>query len=200
MTRLILASTSPTRQRLLANAGIDFDAVAPEVDEEAVIALARREGGGLTPADAAGILARLKAETVSAAHPDAIVIGSDQTLDLDGELLTKASDMAALRHKLLRLRGRRHMLHAAVACASAGETIWDVSDSAALTMRDFSPAFLGRYLAACGEDLLGSVGGYRLEGVGVQLFSAIEGSYFTILGLPLLPLLGWLRTKRHLEE
>lgn len=200
MTQLILASTSPTRRRLLANAGLAFEAVAPGVDEEAVVDLARRGGDALDPADVADILARLKAEAVSAAHPDAIVIGCDQTLDLEGELLTKAPDMDALRKKLLHLRGRRHMLHAAVACARAGETIWDFRDSAALTMRDFSPEFLGRYLAAEGSDLLGSVGGYRLESAGVQLFSAIEGSYFTILGLPLLPLLAWLRTKEFLEE
>ncbi|MCB1475349.1 MAG: septum formation protein Maf [Rhodobiaceae bacterium] len=200
MSRIILASTSPTRRRLLADAGLAFEAMAPGVDEEAVVELARREGSALEPADTADILARLKAEAVSSAHPDAIVIGCDQTLDLDGELLTKAPDMDALRRKLLRLRGRRHMLHAAVACAKGGETIWEQRDSAALTMREFTPEFLGHYLAGEGDDLLGSVGGYRLEGAGVQLFNSIEGSYFTILGLPLLPLLAWLRTQEYLEE
>jgi septum formation protein len=124
-----------------------------------------------------------------------LVIGADQTLDLDGRLYDKAADLAAARSRLLELRGRTHQLHSAVAVAEAGRPVWAQTVSATLTMRDFSEAFLDDYLAREGAAALGSVGCYRLEGLGVQLFADIDGDYFTILGLPLMGLLELLRAR-----
>lgn len=192
---IVLASTSRTRATILRQAGVTLDIEGPNVDEAAIVTAA---GADMSPADLAELLARVKAETVSQRHPQALVIGADQTLDLDGGLMTKARDSADLRKKLLALRGRHHELHAAVACAHGGQTIWSTIDHARLTMREFSPEFLGAYMAREGGDLLDSVGGYRLEGHGAQLFHDINGDYFTILGLPLLPLLTWLREQHFL--
>jgi len=121
------------------------------------------------------------------------VIGADQLLELDGRIFEKPADMEAARQTLLALRGKTHQLHACVAVARGGDAIWSHSASAYMTMRDFSPGFVGRYLAEAGEQVLTSVGAYQLESLGVHLFEAIEGDYFTILGLPLLPLLDFLR-------
>ena len=187
-----LASTSSARRALLNAAGVDFTAQSPGVDEEA--AKASLAGEGLTPRDVADALAELKAMKVSRRQAG-LVIGADQTLDLDGELVDKAPDMAAVRARLLSLRGRRHKLHSAVVVAQDGNLIWREVSTATLTMRAFSDEFLDRYVAAEGEALLHCVGGYRLEGLGAQLFERIDGDYFAILGLPLLGLLDLLR--RH---
>ena len=195
--RLVLASASPTRRRLLAAAGVAVDIRPAPIDERAAEAplLAAR----VAPRDIAMALAAAKALAASEAAPDALVIGADQTLDVDGERLTKPADMEAARRQLLTLSGRPHQLHSAVACARAGTILWQHVESATLEMRHLTPAAIGRYLAAAGDDALASVGAYQLERRGIQLFERIDGDFFAILGLPLLPLLAFLRAERVLE-
>jgi septum formation protein len=187
---LILASKSAVRARLLADAGVRFDAVGSEVDEDA--AKARLFADDASPRDVALALAETKAVVVSTLRPG-LVIGADQTLELDGSLFDKVSTLEQARHRLTRLRGRDHQLHSAVAVARDGVVIWTETKSAILTMRPFSDEFLDAYLARNGEAALSSVGCYQLEGEGLQLFDRIEGDYFTILGLPMLDLLAFLR-------
>lgn len=194
---LVLASGSATRQRLLADAGVDFAVRPADIDERAAEAPLIAAGG--PQQDVALLLATAKALNVSDSSPRDLVIGADQTLEVDGERLTKPADMEAARRQLLYLSGKRHRLHSALACARDGEVIWDYVDTASLTMRPLSPAFVGRYLAAAGPAALTSVGSYRLEGRGIQLFQSIDGDFFTILGLPLLPLLQLLRAEGFLE-
>ena len=136
---------------------------------------------------------------MSERFPGALVVGADQTLDLNGERLTKPADMEAARRQLLALSGRTHRLHSAVACARDGEILWQHSETVQLTMRSFLPAAVGRYLALAGEKALSSVGTYQIEGPGIRLFKRIEGDYFAILGLPLLPLLDVLRAEGELD-
>ncbi|MCL4766135.1 MAG: septum formation protein Maf [Hyphomicrobiaceae bacterium] len=197
---IILASSSPTRRRLLKAAGIDFTADAACVDEAVVRETLTADGETVEPGDLAEILARAKAEDVSARHPEAVVIGADQVLSCSGELFGKPGSMGAARETLLALRGRTHQLHSAVAIAGKGEVRWAMVETAHLTMRAFSIAFLGSYLAQAGGDVLDSVGAYKLEGPGIQLFERIEGDYFSILGLPLLPLIGELRAREAIPE
>ncbi|HUZ13172.1 MAG TPA: Maf family protein [Caulobacteraceae bacterium] len=191
MTAVVLASQSPSRAAILAAAGVGFETVASDVDEDAEKAalLAR----GATAREVAARLAESKALRVSSRRPHALVIGADQTLELDGALHDKAASLDEARRRLQALRGRRHALHAAVAIARGGTLIWAMMESPSLLMRDFSDGFLDAYLAQEGEALLGSVGCYRLESRGAQLFEAVDGDYFAILGLPLVPLLGLLR-------
>jgi septum formation protein len=189
---IVLASKSAARRAVLDGAGVPYEATVAGVDEDAVKASLLAEGCG--PREVADALAELKAIRVSAGRPD-FVIGADQTLDLDGQLYDKVDSVAAARERLLELRGRTHKLHSAVVVAKEGAPIWREVVTAKLTMRDFSDAYLERYLAEEGQQALGSVGCYRLEGPGAQLFSKIEGDYFAILGLPLLGLLDLLR--RH---
>ena len=149
--------------------------------------------------DVAEILARAKAEAVSDLATTAYVIGGDQVLALGETILAKPDSMEAARRQLLDLSGKRHTLHTAAAVATDGETIWAETTVATLTMRKLSPAFIGRYLAAAGEEILSSVGAYQIESLGVQLFEAIDGDYFSILGLPLIPLLDTLRREGVIE-
>ena len=188
MTPVILASKSAARAQVLGAAGVVFETVGAGVDEAAV----KQELSGATPRDIALALAERKAVAASEGR-SGLVIGADQTLDLDGRLFDKAETMDEARGRLAMLRGRTHQLHSAVAVAKYGAVIWRDVPAATLTMRDFSDAFLDAYLSRHGEGLLGSVGCYRLEDDGVQLFEAIDGDYFTILGLPLMGLLGLLR-------
>ncbi|MDR3513083.1 MAG: Maf family protein [Caulobacteraceae bacterium] len=192
MTQVILASTSAVRRELLAGAGLAFTAVGSGVDEEAV--KARMLADGARPRAIAEALAAIKAEQVSRDF-DGLVIGADQTLDLDGTLFDKVVDIEAARERLLRLRGRTHQLHAGVAVAQAGAVVWMQTVSASLTVRAFSDGFLDTYLARNGEAALTSVGCYHLEGEGVQLFEKVEGDYFAILGLPLQGLLDLFRAR-----
>lgn len=196
---VVLASASRSRLALLQAAGIEVEAVASGLDERAVIE-AIAEDEALPPADVASILAAAKAETVSERRPGAIVIGADQTLELDGDLFVKPETVEEARGNLLRLRGKTHLLHSAVAIVRDGQQIWSGVETAALTMRDFTPQFLGRYVAAAGADLIDSVGSYRVEGLGLQLFERIDGDHSTILGLPLLPVLAELRRLGVLEK
>ncbi|MDO8409394.1 MAG: nucleoside triphosphate pyrophosphatase [Phenylobacterium sp.] len=192
MSRVILASQSAARSQVLAGAGVTFDRIVSGVDEDLV--KSRIQGDGGSPRAVALALAEIKAMTVSTGH-QGLVIGADQTLEFDGALYDKAVDRAEARARLLALRGKPHFLHSAVALALDGEILWSETASATLTLRDFSEAFLDHYLDLEGDGLLGSVGCYRLEGPGAQLFSAIEGDYFAILGLPLIGLLDQLRQR-----
>ena len=187
---VILASTSPARRALLAAAGVPFTALSPGVDEEAAKMSLADEG--LSPRDMADALAELKALRVSNRKPG-LVIGADQTLDLDGATLDKAPTVEAARERLLSLRGRSHKLHSAVVVASGGQPIWREIVTAKLTVRPFSDAFLEGYIEKAGDALTGAAGAYYLEGLGAQLFDKIEGDYFAILGLPMTGLLDLLR-------
>lgn len=188
--QIILASTSPFRRDMLASAGVTAEGLAPDVDERAV---EQATGGELAPDDLALVLAEAKAVDVSERFPDAWVIGCDQTLSLGDEVLHKSKDMEDARRKLLKLSGKTHNLNSAVVVAKGGQAIWRHVSVAHMTMRPLSPEFIGRYLARVGEPALRSVGAYQIEGEGVQLFAGIEGDHFTIVGLPLLPLLAELR-------
>lgn len=195
--RLILASKSAARQALLKGARVPFEAMGAALDEEDV--KDDLVAHGLDPKAMALALAQAKAVETSKVV-DGLVIGADQTLDLDGELVGKAADLGAARERLKSLRGRRHQLHSATAAAKDGELLWDDVRSAALTMRAFSDSWLDGYLERNGDAAIHSVGCYQLEGEGVQLFERIDGDYFTILGLPLPPLLRFLRGQGVLAE
>jgi septum formation protein len=189
-TGLVLASKSITRRAVLESAGVPFEIAGSGVDEDA--AKADLLAKGANPRQVAMALAEQKALAVSAGRPG-WVVGADQTLEFEGRLYDKAETVEDARGRLKILRGKPHQLHSAVVVARNGETVWRELESATLTMRDFSDGFLEDYLAAEGQAALGSVGCYRLEGIGVQLFAKIEGDYFTILGLPLMGLLDLLR-------
>jgi len=192
LTAVVLASTSASRAAILRAAGVPFQIEPPRVDEDrAKTELLARSAD---PHAIAGVLAQNKALEVSGRMPG-LVIGADQTLELDGALVDKATDLAQARRGLERLRGRAHRLHAAVAVACGGSVLWRETACARMHMRPFSDRFLDGYLTREGETILPSVGCYRLEGEGVQLFEAIEGDYFAILGLPLLGLLAFLRER-----
>jgi septum formation protein len=189
--RLVLASASSARRTVLEAAGLRFEAVAAAVDEAAIKESARAEG--IPAADAALILADAKAERIARRHPDALVIGCDQLLVCEEAWFDKPADLAAARAHLLALRGRRHELVTAVVCHRNGARIWQNVAVPRLTMRAFSDDFLEAYLAAEAAHVTQSVGAYRLEGPGVQMFARVEGEHAAILGLPLLALLDFLR-------
>ena len=195
MTPIVLASASPSRAALLRAAGVPFSVTPSRVDEDAVKRRMLAQSAG--PDAVARSLAALKARSVSQGVAG-LVIGADQTLDLDGALHDKPRDLAESRERLKVLRGRRHSLHAAIAVAREGEIVWSALDTARLTMRLFSDEFMDAYLARQGEAVTSSTGAYLLEGEGIQLFEAIEGDYFSILGLPLLGLLAFLREVKAL--
>lgn len=197
MARIVLASQSPTRVAILRNAGVAFEVLPSRIDERGVEA--RLAAAGASPAEIALALAeakaRVRAETDATAH----VIGADQTLDADGERWHKPATLEDARHQLMALAGRSHRLHAAVVGLHGDAPPWRHLDTAVLTMRHLSPSEIDGYLDRVGEKATESVGAYQIEGPGIQLFERIEGDYFTILGLPLLPLLAWLRHEAVLE-
>jgi septum formation protein len=178
---------------MLEAAGVAFESDVPRVDEEAVKASFRAEG--MRPRAQADALAEMKALSVSRRR-SGFVIGADQMLALEGEVFDKPKSAAEARAHMLRLRGRTHELITAAAVAREGAVIWRHIDTPRLTMRNFSDAFLDDYITRAGENVLASVGGYQLEGLGAQLFERVEGDYFSVLGLPLLPLLAFLREHR----
>ncbi len=193
---LVLASKSAARRALLEAAGIPVEIVPASIDERAIEARA-----GLDDAETvAALLAREKARVVGAKHPGRLVLGADQTLALGERRFSKASDRAGARDQLAALRGKTHSLHSAVAVVRNGAVVFEHIDAAHLTMRAFSDGFLEAYLDAAGEAAMASVGGYQLEGLGIQLFERVEGDHFTVLGLPLSPLLGWLRHSGQLAK
>ncbi|MEA2822143.1 MAG: nucleoside triphosphate pyrophosphatase [Bradyrhizobium sp.] len=188
---LILASQSPARQSLLANAGIPFEAIPAGLDERAIELASALSA----PGEIAGLLARDKALFVSQKHPGHFVVGADQTLILGERLFNKPAGRAQATAQLRALAGQSHELHSATAVARDGEILFGDVSIARLTMRPLDDAAISAYLDAAGEDVTTSVGAYQLEGLGVHLFDRIEGDHFTILGLPLLPLLKFLRSQ-----
>lgn len=189
---LILASKSPARQALLRNAGIAFEAIPAAIDERAV----QQTSGLSSPGEIAALLAEKKALAVSSRRPDRYVVGADQTLALDGRLFSKPADRAQAAEQISALAGHTHDLHSAVAVARDGKTLFADVAVARMTMRPLDSEAVAAYLDAAGEAVTTSVGAYQLEGLGVHLFERIEGDHFTILGLPLLSLLGFLRDQR----
>ena len=196
--KVVLASGSRPRAEMLANAGVFFVTDAPAVDESAIKNAMRASGADA--AATAEALAATKAQQVSRRHPDSLVIGADQMLVCDEEWFDKPEDAAAARRHLERLRGRSHELVSAVSVVQAGTVIWHHVDRATMTMRPFSDDFIAEYLDKMGEKITATVGAYELEGLGAQLFSRIAGDCFTILGMPLLPLLDFLRGHGVLSE
>jgi len=191
---LILASQSRGRQMLLTNAGIAFEAVPADIDERAV----QQASGLTTPGDIAALLAREKALSVSSRQPGKYVIGADQTLALGDRLFSKPAGRAQAAEQLRALAGRAHELHSAIAVARDGKILFAEIAVARMTMRALDEAGIDAYLDAAGEAVTSSVGAYQLERLGVHLFERIEGDHFTILGLPLLPLLAFLRSEQLL--
>jgi septum formation protein len=191
---LILASQSPARQGLLASAGIAFEVVPAAIDERAI-----QQSSGLTlPGEIAALLARTKALAVSSSHPGRFVVGADQTLALGERLFSKPSGRPQATEQLRALAGRTHELHSAIAVAYDAEILFADVSIARMTMRPLDDAAISAYLDAAGAAVTTSVGAYQLEGFGVHLFERIEGDHFTILGLPLLPLLAFLRSRQLL--
>ena len=186
---LVLASKSDVRGKMLAAAGLRFEIRPAQIDERAVEA----EVGTTDAAAVARLLARAKADAVAGSLPGRLVLGADQTLARGNRRFSKPADRAAAAEQLRALRGRTHELNSALALVRDGKVLFDCVDSARLTMRNISERFLESYLDMAGDAALASVGGYQLEGIGIHLFERVEGDYFTVLGLPLLPLLGFLR-------
>jgi septum formation protein len=194
---ILLASASPFRRKLLEAAGVPFRVAPPRVDEGEV---KRELAGNAGPAGIAEALAAAKAEGVSRDNPASLVIGSDQVVALGDALIDKPIDLEDARAQLKRLRGKTHRLFTAVALAQDARIVWTTVQSASLTMRNFSDAFLDRYVAECGEGLRRVAGAYEIEGRGIQLFECVEGDHFTIVGLPLVPLLAELRARGALAR
>ena len=195
---IVLASSSAARARMLEAAGVAIQIDPARIDEAAAKAAFRAEQA---PArDQADSLAELKALRISNRHPGRLVLGADQVLQMGEETLDKPADREAARDQLMRLRGVSHQLFSAAVIAVDGAPIWRHVGAVRLTMRPFSDAFLDQYLDQAGDAVLGSVGAYHLEGLGAQLFSRIDGDFFTVLGLPLIPVLGFLRARDVLIE
>jgi septum formation protein len=198
VTRVILASASPARAAMLRDAGVEIEVVPARVDEEAIKEAFRAEG--VAARDLADALAEAKARQVSAQSGDALVIGGDQVLVFDGRTFDKPKDRAEARAQLSAMRGASHELLSAAVIYEGGAPVWRHIGAARLTMRPFSDTFLDAYLDAEGDAVLSTVGGYRIEERGAQLFSRVGGDYFSILGMPLLEMLGFLRARKVLTE
>ncbi|WP_029010847.1 Maf family protein [Azospirillum halopraeferens] len=198
MAELVLASGSRARAAMLAQAGVDVECDPADVDESVVKRSCR--ANGVSVEATAEALAELKARSVARRHPGRPVLGADQMLECDGVWLDKPGDREQARAQLRTLRGRTHRLISAAVVVRDDRRVWHHVDGARLTVRPFSDRFLEDYLDAAGDGVLQSVGAYHLEGLGAQLFERVEGDFFTILGLPLLPVLGHLRTQRILGE
>ncbi len=193
---IILASKSKSRQQLMQNAGLEFQQHVSNVNEDIIKETFLKSG---EPSDLALILAHAKSLDVSSRFPGSWVIGADQTLLFDGKIYDKPVSDQDARDQLLKLRDQTHQLETAVSIAKNNEIIWSYSEPSYLKMRNFSPEFLGKYLAAEGDNVKTSVGGYKLEGLGLQLFEKIDGDFFSILGLPMLKLLDFLRQQKLIE-
>ncbi len=196
--KIILASASKARAAMFRDAGVAVEIMPARVDEDAIKQSFRAEG--VSPRDLADVLAEAKARRVGAGHADALVIGVDQVLVTEGQTFDKPKDHAEARTQLLHLRGGSHELLSAAVIVVGGAPVWRHIGVARLTMRPFTEDFLDAYLDAEGDSILSTVGGYRIEGRGAQLFSRISGDYFSILGMPLLEVLGYLRARNLLIE
>ncbi len=194
---LVLASASPFRRMLLENAGIAFQAKAADIDERAIEGELERQGS--SPEEVALILAEAKARNVGQAFPDDIIIGSDQTMSLGTRVYHKPRDMTEARDHLLSLSGQVHQLNSGIVLTRGNDILWKHVSSAQMSVRVLRPEFIDAYLARVGKKALSSVGAYQMEGEGIQLFDKIDGDYFTILGLPMLPLLAKLRDLRVID-
>lgn len=193
MSKLILASGSAARQRILRGAGVVFEVAKASIDEHQLLESMRAEK--VSARDCADLLAELKAQKVSRVHVDDWIIGADQTLSFEQEIFEQPGTAEKARAQLMKLRGKTHTLNSAVCVARQGSVVWRHVGQARLAMRAFSDEFLDRYLVEAGVDILSSVGAYHVEGPGLQLFSKIDGDLFTIQGMPMLPLLDYLRTQ-----
>lgn len=197
-SQIILASASKIRASMLVNAGVNFTTQVARIDEDAIKAALLAEKA--SPCDVADQLAEMKALRVSRKSPEAIVIGSDQVLSFDKQILSKPVDLAAAREQLLQLRGHKHVLYSAAVIVQNGQPIWRYVAKVRLFMNAFSEEYLDAYLARMGDEVLQTVGSYKLEGEGVRLFSKIEGDYFSILGMPLIETLGQLARMDAIEK
>ncbi len=195
---LVLASGSKMRAQMLENAGLTFDVCAAAIDETAIKQSMRLEGASVE--QVAESLSELKACRISMKYPDAYVIGSDQMLALGADWLDKPETISDVRHHLQKLSGTAHELISSVVVVKDGQRIWHHTDQARLKVRVLSSDFIEAYVSTVGQDVLSSVGAYQLEGKGAQLFSKIDGDYFTILGMPLLPLLDFMRIHKFLLD
>lgn len=193
---IIVASTSLTRRSMLTNAGVAFTAVPSNVDERELVA----RNPSWKPNDIALHLAKAKAADVAQSHPDSVVIGADQALTLGNKVYSKPTDEEDCCNTLRELRGKTHQLISSVVCVRGEDLLWSTTQQANLTMRNFSDKFLTAYVRKIGADCTTTVGGYKIEGLGVQLFEKIEGDHFTILGMPLIPLLAFLRQAGEIER
>lgn len=198
MTSIILASGSSIRAELLRNAGLDFAIDVPRIDEENILRALEAEGA--KPSDIADTLAEYKARRIASKNPSSFVIAADQVLACNGKVYSKAKNLEEAKAHLTELKGQGHQLLSAVVIYEETKPVWRHIGRAQLAMRDFSNEFLDAYLETAGTDILHSVGCYKLEAEGVNLFSRVQGDYFTILGLPLLELLNYLRTKGVLQQ
>ena len=197
-TKFVLASSSPTRAKLLENTGLSFEISPPKIDESAIKQALQTDA--IEPADLAELLAETKATEVAKHHPSAISIGADQILALEKEIFSKPNTKEEAYTTLFKLRGKTHQLISAIVLVKDEEVIWRYSSTAELTMRDFSPEFLGNYIAHCGDGIFSSAGAYQLEFFGIHLFEEIKGDYFTILGFPIVSLLKTLREKGYIQK
>ncbi len=195
--RLILASASPWRAAMLRNAGITVEAIPAMIDERAVEETL--EGSEIGPDDIALVLSQAKADEVSSRFPSAAIIGADQTLSLDGAILHKPGSMDEAIDRLLLLSGKTHQLNSGVCLVRDGEILWSHVEVTHITFRKLDPGFVGRHLAEVGDRALTSVGAYQVEGMGAQLIERMEGDFFSVIGLPLLPLLAQLRERGFID-
>ncbi|WP_420342601.1 Maf family protein [Paenirhodobacter sp.] len=197
MANLILASASEVRAQLLRNAGLPVEIIPARIDEEAIRPALEAEGA--TPRDIADALAEMKAAKISAKYPGAVVLGADQILELKGQIFSKPDRSETAVAQLLALSGQTHRLLSALVVCRDGAPVWRHTGEVRLTMRRLSEPFIREYVARNWESIRWSVGGYKLEEEGVTLFSAIEGDYFSVLGLPLIPFLNWLHVRGELK-
>ena len=196
--KLVLASGSGIRRQMLENAGVSFEVSLPRVDEDAVRQSLLPEAA--SPRDIADALAELKARKVSTRMPGALVLGCDQVLSFDGQIMAKPSSRADAEQQLRQLRGARHQLLSAAVIYEDGQPLWRFVGTVRLQMRDFSDSFLTAYLDRNWPDISNSVGGYKLESEGVRLFTRVDGDYFTVLGMPLLEILSYLTLRGDLQQ
>ncbi len=197
MTPLILASSSQSRINMLKNAGLTFEVKPADIDERAIELDLKINNS--SPEQIAGKLASAKALSVSLNFNDSLVIGADQTLSVDGMQINKVDDLESAKDKIARLSGKTHCLHSAVCCNYNGSELWKFISTAYMSMRNLDSTEINNYISQAGTEILSCVGCYQLEGMGVQLFEKIEGDFFTILGLPLFPLLKFLREQGYID-